>query len=72
MGDCNINKINLAILYARYILGISFIYIGGRMKKLIDFKEMWQAIQHYADKNCDGNFNQAVRRLVKSGLKQDD
>jgi len=38
------------------------------MKKLIDFKELWQAIQFYADENYDGNFNMAVRALVKKGL----
>jgi len=39
------------------------------MKKLIDFQEMWKTVQHYADKNCEGNFNMAVRKLVKEGLK---
>ncbi len=38
------------------------------MKKLIDFKELWQAIQDYADKHHEGNFNLAVRKLVKEGL----
>lgn len=38
------------------------------MKKLIDFKDLWQAIQCYADKNCEGNFSMAVRQLVKKGL----
>ena len=39
------------------------------MKKLIDFKNMVKDIQVYADKHCEGNFNLAVRVLVKKGLK---
>lgn len=38
------------------------------MKKLIDFKEMWQEIQDYADLHYDGNFSLAVRKLAKLGL----
>ena len=39
------------------------------MKKLIDFKEMWQSVQYYADMHCEGNFSMAVRALVKKGLE---
>ena len=38
------------------------------MKKLIDFKDMVEAIQEYADLFCEGNFNMAVRQLIKKGL----
>jgi hypothetical protein len=41
------------------------------MKKLIDFKNMWQAIQYYADKHCDKNFSMAVRQLVRKGLSNE-
>lgn len=39
------------------------------MKKLIDFKNMVKDIQTYADEHCEGNFNLAVRVLIKKGLK---
>lgn len=35
---------------------------------LIDFKELKKEIQKYADEECEGNFNLAVRRLVKTAL----
>ena len=35
---------------------------------LIDFKDSKKEIQKYADEECDGNFNAAVRRLVKIAL----
>ena len=35
---------------------------------LINFKGSKKEIQEYADKECDGNFNAAVRRLVKMAL----
>ena len=38
------------------------------MRKLIDFKELEQQIQTYADKNCEGNFSMAVRMLIKAAL----
>jgi len=38
------------------------------MKKLIDFKHLWQAIQHYADNNYEGNFSLAARKLIEKGL----
>ena len=38
------------------------------MKKLIDFKNMMEAIQSYANKNCEGNFSMAVRQLIRNGL----
>ena len=53
-------------IYLLYLL-----YIGFEMKKLIEFKEMCQDIQLYADNNCDGNFSQAVRQLVKLSLRSD-
>jgi len=38
------------------------------MKKVIDFKDMAEAIQAFADKHCEGNFNMAVRVLIKKAL----
>lgn len=38
------------------------------MKKLIDFKEQASEIQDYANKHCNGNFTEAVRKLVARGL----
>lgn len=38
------------------------------MKKAIDFKEIEERIQAYADLHCEGNFSMAVRKLVKIGL----
>ena len=39
------------------------------IKKEIGFTvELKIAIQEYADINCDGNFNMAVRQLIRSGL----
>ena len=40
------------------------------MKKVINFKslELVRKVQEYADKHCEGNFNLAVRLLVKKGL----
>lgn len=37
------------------------------MKKLIDFKNT-KEIQEYANRNNNGNFNEAVRELVSKGL----
>ena len=39
------------------------------MKKLIEFKNMQEAIQEYADLFCEGNFSLAVRQLINKGLK---
>jgi len=41
------------------------------MKKLIDFQsdELVKKIQDYANKNHDGNFNEAVRELIKKGIE---
>ena len=41
------------------------------MKKFIDFKDLWQEIQRYADKYCEGNFSMAVRKLIKKGLENE-
>jgi hypothetical protein len=38
------------------------------MKKLIDFKELNQDVQEYADKCCGGNFSYAVRQLIALAL----
>ena len=38
------------------------------MKKLINFKDLREAIQDYADKHCEGNYSLAVRELVRAGL----
>ena len=42
------------------------------MKKLIDFKgaPLVEAIQEYADKFCEGNFNMAVRMLTTNALAE--
>jgi hypothetical protein len=39
------------------------------MKKLIDFKKNKEAVQEYADEHCEGNFNLAVRQLIRKGLR---
>jgi len=41
------------------------------MKKLIDFQseELIKKVQDYANKNYNGNFNKAVRELLKEGVK---
>jgi len=36
--------------------------------KLIDFKGEAEAIQKFADANCDGNFSMAVRMLCRTSL----
>ena len=38
--------------------------------KLINFKsdDLIVAIQYYADENCEGNFNLAVRELLRARL----
>jgi len=41
------------------------------MKKLIDFKNMFQAIQDYANEHCDKNFSMAVRQLIRKGLENE-
>ena len=38
------------------------------MKKLIEFKDLYAKVKEYADEHCDGNFNFAVRQLIKKGL----
>lgn len=38
------------------------------MKKLIDFKKLLLPVKDYADKYHEGNFNLAVRVLVREGL----
>ena len=35
---------------------------------LVDFKSLKENIQEYADEHCEGNFNLAVRQLIKKGL----
>ncbi len=35
---------------------------------LVDFRGSEKEIQKFADEECDGNFNAAVRRLVKLAL----
>lgn len=41
------------------------------MRKLIDFKDLISSITEYANKHCEGNFNLAVRQLIKKGLKDE-
>ena len=38
------------------------------MKKLINFKDVGELIEKYADEHCEGNFSLAVRILIKKGL----
>lgn len=38
------------------------------MKKLINFKGLLDSVQAFADKNCEGNFNLAVRVLIGRAL----
>lgn len=38
---------------------------------LIDFRNQIEAIQKYADDNCDGNFTMAVRMLIRIALVRD-
>lgn len=38
---------------------------------LINFKDLKQQIKDYADKYCEGNFNLAVRQLIKKGLENE-
>ena len=51
-----------------YILAVSFKYTGEGMKKLIEFKDLDESIQEYADLFFEGNFSMAVRALVQRGL----
>lgn len=39
------------------------------MKKWIDFRDLFEKVKQYADDNCEGNINLAVRQLVKKGLE---
>jgi hypothetical protein len=41
------------------------------MKKLINFKNMVNVIQEYADVHCEGNFSLAVRQLILKGLRNE-
>jgi len=38
------------------------------VRKLIDFKDLKDSIQAYANEHTEGNFNMAVRKLIKKGL----
>tara|TARA_R110002020_G_scaffold465655_1_gene687196 strand:+ start:756 stop:878 length:123 start_codon:yes stop_codon:yes gene_type:complete len=40
------------------------------MKKLINFNGLEKEIQDYANKNHNGNFNEAVRSLVEKSLNK--
>lgn len=39
------------------------------MRKLIDFKGLDEDIQKYANKYYNGNFNKAVREIIKGHLE---
>jgi len=39
------------------------------MKRLIDFKSLFEEIKKFADDHCEGNFSLAVRTLIKKGLR---
>jgi hypothetical protein len=41
------------------------------MKKLIDFKGLYDSIKLVADAKFEGNFNMAVRFLIGEGLKNE-
>ena len=41
------------------------------MKKLIDFKELHDDVQDYADRKCGENFTYAVRQLIARALLQE-
>jgi len=38
------------------------------MKKWIDLRDLYEVVRKYADENCEGNLNLAVRQLIKKGL----
>lgn len=38
------------------------------MKKLIDFKGLYDQVKEYADERYEGNFSLAVRALIRKGL----
>lgn len=38
------------------------------MRKMIDFQGIELKVQEYANKNFNGNFNKAVRELLKKSL----
>lgn len=38
------------------------------MKILIEFKDLHEIVKKYAKDNCEGNFNLAVRELIRKGL----
>lgn len=38
------------------------------MKKLINFKDLREAVQDYANEFCEGNYSLAVRELIRAGL----
>lgn len=40
------------------------------MKRLIEFKDLYESVKSYADENCEGNFNLAVRELIRKGLSK--
>jgi len=66
----NKSQLNL-IIYIIHIYSVYLLYIGGSMKKLIEFNDMDKAIQEYADLFCEGNFSMAVRQLIKKGLSDE-
>jgi hypothetical protein len=41
------------------------------LRKLIDFKGLVDEIKLYAYEHCEGNFNLAVRQLIKKGLSNE-
>ena len=38
------------------------------MKRLIEFKDLYDRVKLYADEKCEGNFSLAVRELIRKGL----
>ena len=41
------------------------------MKRMIDFKDLYDAIKRVADEKFEGNFSMAARFLIGEGLKNE-
>lgn len=56
------------MVYLVCILYITYIKQGIAMRKMIDFQGLEEKVQKYANNNHNGNFNEAVRELLKKAL----
>lgn len=57
------------------ILCIYYVYQFNKgliMKKLVDFRDLTEIVQTYANENCEGNFSLAVRVIIKKTLSNKD